>query len=379
MSTGLKISTPVDYETAQLVFNQSVEEKTVKGYTPGEDGTPYRRTGKEAQISGIHCQLLNPINGDQLDSFLDDPLYCLQENFDGRRLLIRKDGRTVTGINRFGLIVALPGTIAASAQSFACDLVMDGEAVGDQFYTFDLLTLNGTDLRHLSYQYRCFELMEIVLPKRKSAIRIVPSTTLPGQKREILERLRAANREDVVFRRFDAPYTAGRPASGPIPHIELVRQVEQTLKFNRLVVGTQARSLSHDNARCFGLMEIQRSESDEDYCWVLGLRNSHDKTFPAGIVAGSQVFCCDNLAFSGEVKLARKHTRFITRDLPRLVQTAFGKLMDRWHHQDVRLASYKLTDINDACAHDLVIRACDVGVCPNRHIPQVLQHWRKSL
>ena len=62
---------------------------------------------------------------------------------------------------------------------------------------------------------------------------------------------------------------------------------------------------------------------------MLGLRNSHDKTFPAGIVAGSAVFICDNLAFSGEVKLARKHTTHITRDLPRLVQSAVGQLMDR--------------------------------------------------
>ena len=56
--------------------------------------------------------------------------------------------------------------------------------------------------------------------------------------------------------------------------------------------------------------------SSEDYCWVLGLRNSHDKTFPAGIVAGASVFVCDNLSFSGEIKFARKHTRFIVRDLP---------------------------------------------------------------
>ena len=102
---------------------------------------------------------------------------------------------------------------------------------------------------------------------------------------------RAAEREQVI----DVPTPRATDTWMPIPHIELVRQVEQTLKFNQLVVGTQAHSLSHDNARYFGLMEIQRSDSDEDYCWVLGLRNSHDKTFPAGITAGAQVFVCDNL------------------------------------------------------------------------------------
>lgn len=162
----------------------------------------------------------------------------------------------------------------------------------------------------------------------------------------------------------------------PLPHLELVAQVEHTLKGNGLVVGTQAHSLSHDGLRYFGLMEVQRDETAEDYCWVLGLRNSHDKTFPAGITAGASVFVCDNLSFSGEVKLARKHTTHIVRDLPRLVQSAVGKLMDRWHHQDTRLSIYKLTEIEDRTAHDLVVRAVDVGVCPNKLVPRVLHEWR---
>lgn len=183
---------------------------------------------------------------------------------------------------------------------------------------------------------------------------------------------RAAERHQII----DVPTPRPTESWTPIPHIELVNHVESTIRSNGLTVGTQAHSLTHDGMRYFGLMEIQRRVSDQDYCWVLGLRNSHDKTFPAGIVAGSSVFCCDNLAFSGEVKLARKHTRFILRDLPQLVQGAVGKLMERWHHQDSRIASYKLTDLDDRTAHDLVVRALDVGVCPNRHIPLVLHEWR---
>ena len=110
---------------------------------------------------------------------------------------------------------------------------------------------------------------------------------------------------------------------------------------------------------------------------ILGLRNSHDKTFPAGITAGAQVFVCDNLSFSGEVKLARKHTRFIVRDLPQLVGRAIGKLMEKWHDQDRRISVYKEKRIADVTAHDLIIRSCDVGVCSNRLIPAVLSEWRQ--
>jgi hypothetical protein len=163
----------------------------------------------------------------------------------------------------------------------------------------------------------------------------------------------------------------------PIPHHQLIETVQRTLAATKLTIGTQAHSLTHDGSRYFGLMEIHARKSSDDYCWVLGLRNSHDKTFPAGIVAGASVFICDNLSFSGEVKFARKHTRFINRDLPQLTERAIGLLMDKWHHQDKRIDAYKQSEIQDRDAHDLIVRACDVGVCSNRLIPAVLHEWRE--
>ena len=163
----------------------------------------------------------------------------------------------------------------------------------------------------------------------------------------------------------------------PIPHHQLITTVQKTLQTTNLRIGTQAHSLSHEGQRYFGLMEVHTQTSSEDYCWVLGLRNSHDKTFPAGIVAGASVFVCDNLSFSGEIKFARKHTRFIVRDLPQLVSRSVGLLLAKWHDQDRRIAAYKDAEISDIDAHDLIIRATDVGVCSNRLIPPVLNEWRE--
>ena len=162
----------------------------------------------------------------------------------------------------------------------------------------------------------------------------------------------------------------------PLPHMALIEEVEGVLKSNGLSVVNQAHSLTHDGLRYFGLMAIQNGVIHRDYAWVLGLRNSHDKTFPAGIVAGANVFVCDNLSFSGEIKIARKHTRFILRDLPFLTQRAIGRLMGRWHHQDQRIGAYKGKNLSDSSAHDLIIRSTDVRACTPRQIPSILKEWR---
>jgi hypothetical protein len=163
----------------------------------------------------------------------------------------------------------------------------------------------------------------------------------------------------------------------PIPHIALVEQVEQAVQDNGLTVTGQAHSLTHDGGRYFGILEVRNGSVHPDYSWVLGLRNSSDKVLPAGLVAGSQVLVCDNLAFSGEIKIARKHTRFIMDDLPRLIRGAIERLVREFHHQDERISSYKQKVISDRAAHDLIIRATDAGALPIRRIPLVLNEWRK--
>lgn len=169
------------------------------------------------------------------------------------------------------------------------------------------------------------------------------------------------------------------PSWHPIPHHELITTVQTTLKRTNLRIGNQAHSLSHEGNRYFGLMEIhaKKEAQGEDYCWILGLRNSHDKMFPAGIVAGAAVLVCDNLSFVGDIKFDRKHTRYINRDLPQLVSRSIGKLMAKWHQQDTRISAYKEAEIDDVKAHDLIIRSVDVGVCSNRLIPSVLHEWRQ--
>jgi hypothetical protein len=93
-------------------------------------------------------------------------------------------------------------------------------------------------------------------------------------------------------------------------------------------------------------------------------------------VAGASVFVCDNLSFSGEVRFARKHTRFIRRDLPQLIERAIGKLMEKWNLKDKRIEAYKDKNLSNSSAHDLIIRAIDVRACTPRQIPSILKEWR---
>ena len=172
------------------------------------------------------------------------------------------------------------------------------------------------------------------------------------------------------------PTPASTPTWQPIPHVGLLETVEGVLGTAGLRVAQEAHGVTHDGARYFGLLEVANGHDDTEYTRVLGVRNSHDKRFPAGVCAGSQVLVCDNLCFDGEITVARKHTRFVLRDLPYLVREAIGRLLGSWKHQDERISAYKEKRLTDTGAHDLTIGALDSGVISASRIPDVIKEWR---
>ena len=163
----------------------------------------------------------------------------------------------------------------------------------------------------------------------------------------------------------------------PIPHWRLLTEVEQTLSRNGLSIVTEHHGLTKDGLSYFGLMEVRNGDPDSSFGLMLGLRNDNAKRFPAGLVLGAKVFVCDNLSFSGEARIARKHTRFIVRDLPQLVHRAVSQLADLRRQQTTRFLTYKQAEITDAEAHDLIVRAYDARVVPVTMIPGVLAEYRE--
>jgi hypothetical protein len=170
----------------------------------------------------------------------------------------------------------------------------------------------------------------------------------------------------------------------PISHLSLLKQVELSLGNENYQIVNEAHGLSRDGARYFGLLQVSRQSveselnysQEQEYGFVVGLRNSMDKRFPAGICAGSSVFVCDNLSFFSEVKVTRKHTTFIKRDLPFLTARAIGQLGQKWHNEETRFAAYKQHELSEPAAHDLLIRALDSRAVTATQIPHILKEYR---
>lgn len=165
----------------------------------------------------------------------------------------------------------------------------------------------------------------------------------------------------------------------PIAHHKLVERTKDRLAVNGFSVTDEVHSLARDDNHYFGLFAVEHPnrENSERGC-VVGLRNSHDKTFPAGLCAGDAPFVCDNLIFTNTIKLARRHTRNILQDLDFTINRTLGKLFGFWHGQDNRIEAYKNRTIGNGIAHDLIIKACKAGAIPKSKVMDVVNQWESS-
>lgn len=214
LKTGTKTPRPLPFEEASKIYAKLVREKTAKGYSPGEAGTPYQMTEKEAQATDTFPQLLNAIDKEEADRLIEDSAWWAQEKFDGKRILIRKDDEGVVGINRKGLTTALPRPIEKHAQDLKGDWIIDGEAVGDTYFVFDILERGDRSFLDLPYSDRLEQLSRLLKTHPSGSILLAETAYSSGDKKSLRDRLVAQRKEGVVFKLSTASYKPGRPASG---------------------------------------------------------------------------------------------------------------------------------------------------------------------
>ena len=210
LNTGTKTKTPVDYAAAKKIYDKLVKSKTAEGYTPGAEGSAYSHTDADVKETGVQCQLLNFVEEAQASQFMQDDDWWAQEKFDGKRMLLRKTD-AVTAINRRGLSVGAPDVIIQRAGSVSQPYLVDGEAVGETLFVFDLLEIDGVDVRSTPYSQRLAHLESLGFD---SPIVVATTAKTQAEKQQYFDQLKASGTEGIVFKKQSAPYTAGRPSSG---------------------------------------------------------------------------------------------------------------------------------------------------------------------
>ncbi len=167
------------------------------------------------------------------------------------------------------------------------------------------------------------------------------------------------------------------PSYHPVPYGRFVEEVELHVPRFGLTIQSEQFALAREGCQMFGVLTCTNGHDAGDYALAIGLRNSYDRSLSVGLVAGTRVFCCDNLAFSGEVQMHRKHTANVFRDLPDLVYQMLSRVAVLKARTDEEISAMKILPVTQERAHHLMVMAVQANALPASWLPRVIDAWEE--
>lgn len=178
------------------------------------------------------------------------------------------------------------------------------------------------------------------------------------------------DRNDVAL--VETP--TGTASWKPVPHIEVIEAVSDVIKAHNWEITSERYGLAREGQKLFGVMEINKSSSPE-WSRCIGLRNSHDKSFSAGLTAGISVIVCSNMAFGGTTIIKRRHTSGF--DLTELVAIAVNSLENEFLLTETVCESMRVQYLrNDDEARTAIFKAAELGVINSSDILSVFREFK---
>lgn len=244
---GTKTATPLPFIEAKAEYDKLLKGQKKKGYTTDKSGEVFSdNTEMAARVTGLLPQLLNRVSQDDtasVEAMIESDAWIAQEKHNGERRMIQCSPAGSVGGNKMGLAITLSPALAKAAQVLGTrSVVVDGEDMqGTHLMVFDLLELDGEDLRQKPYVGRLAKLEALlkVNPEIADVFRVVSTAHTALDKRAMMAQVKADKGEGVVFKRKDAKYEPNRPASsGPQIKVKFVEMA--TVRVARVSTGKRS-------------------------------------------------------------------------------------------------------------------------------------------
>jgi len=243
----------VGYAEAKRVYDRILREKTGKGYriaqaTTNGDAPIAIGLPSVKEDSGHAPELLTAIEEPEALQLVQDESWWFQQKFDGRRLAVQKTDDQYSGINKLGQFIPIDSRLTKSLESVqAQEFLVDGEITDSRFYLWDILSINGDDLRIQPYEIR-YARLGLVFRGVDEALRVCETAMTPQTKRAFVKTMHDTRAEGFVCKNLNAAYAGGRAGQ----HFKC--KFVTTASF---IVGPKLASRAADGHRSIALYLVQ--------------------------------------------------------------------------------------------------------------------------
>lgn len=161
----------------------------------------------------------------------------------------------------------------------------------------------------------------------------------------------------------------------PVPFHQVLGYAEQALTDAGYRLAKLGLALSRNDERFFGTLTLD-CPLGSGANLAVGIRSSHDQSLALGWCCGQRVFVCDNLAFSSDRVISRRHTSYGVNRYQEAISRVVSELTDYREFESYRIRQMQRTELSDEQAESILLRAFEVGIIGPSALPEAIRQWR---
>jgi len=169
---------------------------------------------------------------------------------------------------------------------------------------------------------------------------------------------------------FSVPTPERTASHVPVAHHAFLEEVTRGFQALGYTLTKEKYALARNGNRMFGVMDFTDPAMPDGMGIAVGLRNAHDKSMSLGVCAGTRVFVCDNLAFSGDVVCYRKHTAKI--DVNVVVKDALAGVISQSIAEAMWMSRLKEVEFTLERSKAILVDAYRKKACNQRQLNKLM-------
>jgi len=159
----------------------------------------------------------------------------------------------------------------------------------------------------------------------------------------------------------------------PLPHIEIVNALIETLDFRHINVFTDEYAVSADGMKMFGLMELDYEFTGCRFS--IGIRNANDKSMRLAMTVGYRVMVCSNMPFRGDFSpVLSKHSKNF--NLIDALSVGVDRIQRSFEPLQKTVSQWRERELTEVQAKGIIYDVfVDGKIAPLKLLPQVHHHY----
>jgi hypothetical protein len=164
----------------------------------------------------------------------------------------------------------------------------------------------------------------------------------------------------------------------PVSHSTALDTVIQTMAESGFHARSVRIGVARGDHRLFATVQTGSDLDGNQTTLSVAVVNSTDKSLPMKMIAGANVFCCDNLSLRSDLMapVRKKHSRHGLERFRESVGLAVKQLDAFKEVESRRIRVFREAQVSDTVAESVLLRAFDKGVLSHRLLPTAINEWR---